>query len=170
MTTLTPYQKTISELKNKIREDYTEVDTEAQYDDMLDECYPFDKNSIFSHLKPSKVLKEMSPTDYRCGYADYLNSLSLVEVVSGEYYAEEDVQAAKDEVVYELEQKKEELEEELEGAERELEELTDREPENPEEKEEVCGRIHEIEVTILELNQAIKDTEELVESVENWGG
>jgi hypothetical protein len=50
----------------------------AQYDEMLDEVYP----QLFN-MYPSRILEEMDPIMYRCGYVDYYDS------ISDEYYCEE---------------------------------------------------------------------------------
>jgi hypothetical protein len=69
-----------------IEENCTAVDTEKLYDEMLDESYSFDSvGGSFKYLSPSTVLKEMCPTDYRCGKVDYLDSLGTVEIGDGEY-------------------------------------------------------------------------------------
>jgi hypothetical protein len=51
-----------------------EDDVEKLYDEMLDECYAGDLTGIFKYFQPSKVIKEMDPTMYRCGCVDWLDS------------------------------------------------------------------------------------------------
>ncbi len=79
--------KTILEqLHERIASECNAVDTEALYAAMLDEAYSFEEvGGPFEHLQPSRVLKEMSPTDWRCGVADYSDSLALVEIKGSEY-------------------------------------------------------------------------------------
>jgi hypothetical protein len=39
-----------------------------RYDDMLNECYP----ELFG-LQPSRILREVDPIQYRCGFYDWLD-------------------------------------------------------------------------------------------------
>ena len=52
----------------------TESEVERQYDDMLDE-YPV----VIGYMKYScsYVLQQVDPTAYRCGFLDYVDSMSL---------------------------------------------------------------------------------------------
>jgi hypothetical protein len=50
----------------------------SQYDEMLDEVYP----QLFN-MYPSRILEEMDPIMYRCGYSDYYDS------ISDEYYCDD---------------------------------------------------------------------------------
>jgi hypothetical protein len=49
-----------------------------RYDEMLDEVYP----QLFN-MYPSRILEEMDPIMYRCGYLDYYDS------ISDEYYCDD---------------------------------------------------------------------------------
>ena len=49
-----------------------ESDAYAQYDAMLDECYP----ELFG-LLPSRILSECDPTMYECGFSDWLDANEL---------------------------------------------------------------------------------------------
>lgn len=71
------------------------VDVEARYDAMLDESFSFESvGGPFAFMSPSRVLKEMGPTDYRCGCADWSDSEDWTEI-DGDYYEDRDIEAAK---------------------------------------------------------------------------
>lgn len=60
------------EKKDAIDGDWSDKDdAESQYDDMLNECYP----EVFNIL-PARILSECDPIAYRCGFADYCDSLN----------------------------------------------------------------------------------------------
>ena len=73
----------------KIKYELDPIDTEQRYRDMLDECYPEVKIGC-SRFLASKVVEELSPTDFRCGVADYIDSLvtdrEISDEIDGEYY------------------------------------------------------------------------------------
>ena len=50
----------------------SEEDALAQYDEMLDECYP----EVFGIL-PSRILSECDPIQYNCGFTDWLDANEL---------------------------------------------------------------------------------------------
>lgn len=53
-----------------------ESDAFALYDEMLDELYPtMDIAGI--EFEPSRVLKELDPIAYRCGFNDWLDSCDM---------------------------------------------------------------------------------------------
>ena len=54
----------------------TEQEAEARYCEMLDEVYPEVTIGSIS-FDPSRVLKELDPTAFRCGLADWLDSEGL---------------------------------------------------------------------------------------------
>jgi hypothetical protein len=53
----------------------SEEEAKANYDALLDECYPI-VSIGYSEFYPSTVLKECDPIAYRCGFADYVDSLA----------------------------------------------------------------------------------------------
>ena len=62
-------------LLEAIEDELTPVDLEQLYDEMLDECYSFEKvGGPFKYMLPSRVMSEMLPVDYRCGFNDYVDS------------------------------------------------------------------------------------------------
>jgi len=95
----------IQELHDKVKDDLTELDVDSMYDDMLDECYDLSEvGGPFSHMLASKVLEECDPIAYRCGFTDWLDSLSdQYYEVDGNYYHGPDLERVKDELIDELE-------------------------------------------------------------------
>jgi hypothetical protein len=80
---------------------------------MLDEVYDFKAvGGPFEYMLPSRVLKEMDPTGYRCGCNDYIDSLDTYEV-EGETYYIHDVTKAQEEYIDGLESELSDLEEAL---------------------------------------------------------
>jgi hypothetical protein len=66
---------------------YTYIDesnAEQQYDDMLDELYPVEIGGM--SFCASRVLKELDPIAYNCGFSDWLdaNELTIDEDEEGE--------------------------------------------------------------------------------------
>ena len=90
------------------------VDVEARYDAMLDESFSFESvGGPFAFMSPSRVLKEMGPTDYRCGCADWSDSEDWTEI-DGDYYEDRDIEAAKQSFLDTLNGELRELEGQLE--------------------------------------------------------
>lgn len=90
-------KKQIAELENKI--DNFEIDEDKydeNYDEWLDEIYGEIMIGNISFL-PSRILKELDPIAYRCGFSDYIDSLDIED--------DEEYQ----ELQIELEEAKEEL-------------------------------------------------------------
>jgi predicted nucleic acid-binding Zn-ribbon protein len=106
------YNDEIAELNEAIKNKKGEIDNfqldpdnyKYSYDQMIDDCY-----GDFMGYSASYILSEVDPTAYRCGMADYLDSLDMSD--------DPDYQ----ELVEELE----ELESDLKTAESNLEELED---------------------------------------------
>ena len=78
------------------------IDTDQAYDDMLDEIYSLESvGGPFAYMSASKVLCEVDPTAYRCGFSDY-TAFSQREVwaeVDGNYYDRRDAEKAKEEFI-----------------------------------------------------------------------
>lgn len=78
-------QKTIDRIKAEL----TPIDLEERYREMLDECYPEVKIG-YATYSPSKIVEELSPTDFRCGVVDYTDSLvsdnEISDEIDGEHY------------------------------------------------------------------------------------
>jgi hypothetical protein len=75
----------------------TEYDAYKQYDEMLDECYGETKIAGYSY-QTSRVLKEVDPTAYRCGFFNWLDSADLTtdqdEADDEDEVTEEDIKEA----------------------------------------------------------------------------
>jgi hypothetical protein len=70
-------KKQIAELEDKI--DNFEIDEDKhddKYDEWLDEIYGEIMIGNISFL-PSRILKELDPIAYRCGFSDYIDSLDI---------------------------------------------------------------------------------------------
>lgn len=67
----------------------TPVDVEEQYQEMLDDCYsPVEVAGMA--FSASRILQELDPTAYRCGYNDYIDAKELIEI-GDEHYRTDDV-------------------------------------------------------------------------------
>ena len=86
----------ITELTTKIAEFGEDHDFHTEYDALLDECHV----ELFG-LAPSRILKEVDPIQYNCGYTDFVDSLQRDDFECCNEYQE-------------LKEKLEELQEELE--------------------------------------------------------
>jgi len=103
---------TIPALLSHILSECDTVDTDAAYDEMLNECYDFASvGGPFKHMQPAKVLENCEPVTYRCGFSDWLDSESdrLVEI-DGSHYEREAAEAAKQEFLDALESELSDLE------------------------------------------------------------
>lgn len=88
-------------LIEKIREELDPVDMGPQYRDMLDDCYSFkDVGGPFEHMQPSRILEEVDPVAYRCGYADWLDGElgQTIEEIDGEYWDYEEVEVLREQL------------------------------------------------------------------------
>jgi hypothetical protein len=88
----------------------TAVDTEARFDDLVDEIHRDSLTGPFAHLSPSKVMREMCPTDYRCGVSDMTGTDDTLREIRGEYYDEREVEAARESFVSEMQNELADLE------------------------------------------------------------
>ncbi len=103
----------VQPMLDRIVEECTAIDCEEVFDQMLDEIYDFKAvGGPFAYMLPSRVLREIDPTAYRCGIADYMDSLETYEV-EGETYYTSDVTKAQEEYIDGLESELSELEEAL---------------------------------------------------------
>ncbi|QHJ84486.1 MAG: hypothetical protein [Caudoviricetes sp.] len=59
----------IAEIQSQI-DNFEYVSSEAEYDEMLDECYPDYEISGMTY-SASQILKNCDPIAYRCGKSDY---------------------------------------------------------------------------------------------------
>jgi hypothetical protein len=123
-----------------------EVDTEKDYDEMLDQSY--DLSSVggpFSGMSASRVLREVDPTAYRCGFSDWLDSEDYTEI-DGIYYRDGDIDEARESFVADLQTELDEAQTGLE-VENNLEEGEERNEETVAELTETIARLEaEIEL------------------------
>ena len=113
------YNDEIAELNEAIKDKKGEIDNfqldpsnyADSYDQMLDDCY-----GDFMGYNASYILSEVDPTAYRCGMADYLDSLDMSDDANYQELVEE---------LEELESDLETAESDLETLENELSELED---------------------------------------------
>ena len=49
----------------------TDAEAEGLYDEHLDEIYPTCEIAGIDYGSAARILKEVSPVDYRCGFADW---------------------------------------------------------------------------------------------------
>ena len=72
----------------------SEWDLESMYCDFLDDVYPSLEIAGIRGYLTSSVLKEVDPTAFRCGFADWLDAECendvLVEI-DGQYYRQSDI-------------------------------------------------------------------------------
>lgn len=109
--------ETLQKLLSHVTSECKAIDREARFDEMLDECYSFDSvGGPFAPMSPSSVLKECDPTAYRCGVNDYADGERWVEI-DGEYYDKDEVDAAREEIVDEMQMEVRDLEAQLEDGE-----------------------------------------------------
>lgn len=102
---------TLKDLAAAIALECVAIDRESRFDDMLDDCYSFEKvGGIFACMSPSRVLKECDPTAYRCGVNDYADGENWTEI-DGEYYDTDEAEKVKADFISELETEAETLEE-----------------------------------------------------------
>lgn len=104
----------IQDMLDHVTSECTAIDADSRYDEMLDDCYSFEKvGGIFANMSPSRVLRECDPVAYRCGMNDWLDSEQYVEIDS-DYYDQRDAEKAKDDYIEEMEGRESGLEEEIE--------------------------------------------------------
>lgn len=109
----------IEKLIEHVVSECSAIDIEKRYNDTLNEIYSFESvGGPFEHMQPSDVLKEMDPTAYRCGMADWSDGESYTEIGS-DYYDQDEVEKARDSFLDELDSQISDLESEIEDAESE---------------------------------------------------
>lgn len=89
-------------LEQRVAEELEAIDTEQEYDNMLDECYG-DVNVAGYDYATSRLLAEVDPTAYRCGLNDYFGCSDTYYELNGEYYHIHEVDAIREELEEELE-------------------------------------------------------------------
>lgn len=101
-------------LIERVEAELDEIDMDERYRDMLDECYSFDSvGGPFESMQPSRVLEEVDPIAFRCGFNDWFDGEvrgrnGLIELDNGKVYDEREVDAIREELEAEAEEDKEE--------------------------------------------------------------
>lgn len=151
----------MKDLIDHVKANCTEIDREARFDQMLDECYDFSNvGGPFAYMVPSQVLKEMDPTAYRCGVNDYMDGEDTYEI-DGETYDQKEVEEARDEFVSDLETGLSCLEEELSELEDDLTDLESEEDSTELEISRVMG-------SIAQAKKNISDREEDIDKAQSY--
>lgn len=87
---MTTKAKTIDELlEEAARGELTALDMDERYREMLDECYSLESvGGPFTHMSAARVLEEVDPVAYRCGFNDWIDGelRETVEEIGGDYY------------------------------------------------------------------------------------
>ncbi len=137
----------ISALLDHVCANCTPVDIEVAFDEMLRETYSFASvGGPFDMMDPATVLREMDPTAYRCGCADWADAEGLVEV-RGEQYRPADLEEAKEAFI-------DEKRDELAKAERAAEDYEAREEANIDE-----GEAASLRAEVTQLSAEIEELE-----------
>ncbi len=138
--------KTIQDLIAHITSECSKIDREERFNQMLDECYSFEKvGGPFEHMSPSRVLLEVDPIAHRCGVNDYMNGEDTTEV-DGDDYETREVEAARESFVAEMNT-------ELSGLQAELESEEGEEDPDVSEVGRITREIDELEKFIAECEK-----------------
>lgn len=89
-------------LETRIKEELTPVDTEEHYAAALDDIYPVVEIGGLT-FDPSRIVKELDPTAFRCGMNDYLDGDESLEYVADDWYRADEVQKLRDEIEEDIE-------------------------------------------------------------------
>jgi hypothetical protein len=105
----------IEQLIEHVQSECSAIDQEKLFDAMLNDSYSFEMvGGPFESMLPSEVLKEVDPTAYRVGIADYFGASDDYFEIENELYDRADVERAKDSFVEDLESSATDLEKEIE--------------------------------------------------------
>lgn len=102
-------------VQSKVEANLDIVDMDSRYDDMLDECHGEVKLGYLT-FSPSRVLAELEPATYRCGFSDFVaaeESNKRIQEVNGNYYDYDEVEEIRDSITSDLESELENRESEL---------------------------------------------------------
>jgi hypothetical protein len=105
----------MNKLESLIVAELEAIDVDSRYSDMLDDIYPGCTIAGMS-FNTSNALKELDPTAYRCGLADWISEEDFVEI-NNEYYDGDECDSVKDDLVSEIDSQIEAIEEEISGEE-----------------------------------------------------
>ena len=84
-------------LEARIKDELTPVDDEKYYAAALDDIYPVVEIG-HSRFSPSSIVRELSPTDFRCGMNDYIDGDDTLEYVADEWYRADEIQKLREEI------------------------------------------------------------------------
>lgn len=98
------------QLEETIKSTLDPVDVEQRFRDLLDETYPAVKIGYGTYM-PSEIVERLSPTDFRCGLADFSGTDDSLIEIGGEYYDTCEVERLSEEL-----EAKEQIEKEIEEA------------------------------------------------------
>jgi hypothetical protein len=101
-------------LAERCADELDALDMDERYKNMLDDCCEPCKVGYIT-FDPSRVLEELDPIAYSCGFNDYVGneeSEGVVEEIDGEYYDAGEVQGIRDEIEDEIAELEEAAEEE----------------------------------------------------------
>lgn len=83
-------EPTIEQLADQDIEPIDEDTLHEQYDEMLRDCYG-DVSVCGMEMDCVRILKEMDPTAYRCGFGDWLGTTDVYTEIGGEYFDVDEV-------------------------------------------------------------------------------
>lgn len=138
-----------AKLLKQISDNLTSLDMEELYANMLDEVYP-DCEIAGMSFTTSRALKELDPTAFRCGEADYISELSLVEI-GGDYYEQDAVEAERDSLVTDLEMEVDEFKGDIDQINDDILDETYTQEEGESEIREIQSKIDALTAEIEEL-------------------
>lgn len=147
----------IKQLIDHVTTECNAVDTEARYDEMIDDCYSFkDVGGPFKYLRPSLVLAECLPTDYRCGLADYTGTDDDMYEIGDKYYDCREVEKERDNFADEIGYKITDLEKELEELEQQHLDATD------------ADTLDSLQDEIIDAKEKLKELQEQLDEVKSY--
>jgi len=115
--------ETLKALAAHIADNCTPVDRKAAFDEMLNDCYTFEKlGGPFACMSPSRVLHECDPIAYRCAVNDYADGEEWTEIGS-ETYETKAAEIARTEFISGLEAEADQLDDEIEAESKRADEL-----------------------------------------------
>ncbi len=105
--------QTITDLVAHVTSECSIIDREQRFRDVLDDSYSFDSvGGPFANMSPSSVLEKCDPIAFRCGVNDYMDGQEVE--IEGDSYDLDEVEAAKEFFLSDLESEKSDIESKLE--------------------------------------------------------
>jgi hypothetical protein len=100
-------------LEARIKEELTPIHDEEYYTAALDDIYPV-VEIVGISFSPSRIVRELDPTAFRCGMQDYLDGDDTLEYIADDWYIADEVQKLREEIEEEIEAAETEEEEDAE--------------------------------------------------------